>query len=97
MSKDKKVVTFEELAVSNTLEIQAVIKILERKVLITSDEVLEEVSVLKELFYEKDINSLNTIQDINLVPFPFYWLILRMISMCFNCAVSDFEFKLVIG
>ena len=72
MSKDKKVVTFEELAVSNTLEIQAVIKILERKVLITSDEVLEEVSVLKELFYEKDINSLNTIQDINLVPFPFY-------------------------
>jgi len=40
MSKDKKTVTFEELAVSNTLEIQVVIRILERKVLITADEVL---------------------------------------------------------
>jgi hypothetical protein len=39
------------LIVSNTLEIQAVIRILERKGLITSDEVLEEVSELKE---EKD-------------------------------------------
>ncbi len=48
MSKDNKLVTFEELAVSNTLEIQAVIRILERKGLITSDEVLEEVGKLKK-------------------------------------------------
>lgn len=48
MSKDIKMVTFEELTVSNTREIQAVIGILERKVLITADEVLEEVGRLKE-------------------------------------------------
>ena len=53
MSKDKKVVTFEELAVSNTLEIQAVIRILERSGLITADEVLEEVSKLKEEMEKK--------------------------------------------
>ena len=53
MSKDKKTVTFEELAVSNTPEIQSVIRILERKGLITSDEVLEEVGMLKEEMNEK--------------------------------------------
>jgi hypothetical protein len=46
-------VTFEELTVSNTLEIQAVIRILERKGLISSDEVLEEVGLLKEEIDEK--------------------------------------------
>ncbi|MEJ2616079.1 MAG: hypothetical protein P8Z35_14060 [Ignavibacteriaceae bacterium] len=53
MSKGKKTVTFEELVVSNTLEIQAIIRILERKGLITADEVLEEVSTLKEEMDEK--------------------------------------------
>ena len=53
MSKDKKTVTFEELSVSNTLEIQAVIRILEKKGLITADEVLEEVGKLKEEMDEK--------------------------------------------
>jgi hypothetical protein len=53
MSKDKKAVTFEEPAVSNTLEIQAVIRIIERKGLITSDEVLEKVGKLKEQMEEK--------------------------------------------
>jgi hypothetical protein len=53
MSKDKKAVTFEESAVSNTLEIQAVIRIIERKGLITSDEVLEKVGKLKEQMEEK--------------------------------------------
>jgi len=53
MSKDKKTVTFEELALSNALEIQAVIRTLERKGLITSDEVLEEVGKLKEEMDEK--------------------------------------------
>lgn len=53
MLKDKKLVTFEELAVSTMLEVQALIRILERKGLITSDEVLEEVSKLKEEMEEK--------------------------------------------
>jgi hypothetical protein len=48
MLKDKKAVTFDELAVSNTLEIQSVIRIPERKGLIASDEVLEDVGNLKE-------------------------------------------------
>ncbi len=53
MSKDKKIVTFEELVVSTTLEVQAIIRILEKKELITSDEVLEEVGKLKEEMDEK--------------------------------------------
>jgi len=53
MSKDDKLVTFEELTVSNMLEIQAVIRILERKGLISSDEVLEEVGVLKKEMEKK--------------------------------------------
>lgn len=53
MSKDKKLVTFEGLAVSDTLKIQAVFKILERKGLITPEEVLDEVGVLKEVMNDK--------------------------------------------
>ena len=53
MSKYKKPVTFEELAVSNFLDIQALIRILERKGLTTLYEVLEEVGMLKEEMDEK--------------------------------------------
>ena len=53
MSKQSPIVTYEELAVSNMLEIQAVIRILERKKLINQDEILEEVSVLKKEMEEK--------------------------------------------
>ena len=53
MSKDKPLVTIEEILFSNMLEIQALIKILERKGLITQDEILAEVEVLKKEMEEK--------------------------------------------
>ena len=53
MSKDDPLVSWEELAVSTMLEVQALIRILERKELITQDEILEEVEVLKKKMEEK--------------------------------------------
>ena len=53
MSKDEPLVSWEELAVSNMLEVQALIRILERKGLITQDEILAEVEVLKKEMEEK--------------------------------------------
>ena len=53
MSKDEPLVSWEELAVSNMLEVQALIRILERKGLITQDEILAEVDVLKKEMEEK--------------------------------------------
>ena len=53
MSKDNPLVSWEELAVSTMLEVQALIRILERKELITQDEILEEVEVLKKKMEEK--------------------------------------------
>ncbi len=48
MSKDKKIVTNEELIVSNMLQIEALIRILESEGLVTQEEVLEEIKLLKE-------------------------------------------------
>ena len=48
MSNDNPLVSWEELAVSTMLEVQALINILERKGLITKDEILEEVEVVKK-------------------------------------------------
>ena len=53
MSKDKPLVTVEEILFSNMLEIQALIKILERKGLVTQDEILTEVELLKKEIEEK--------------------------------------------
>ena len=53
MSKDKPMVSLEELVLSNMLEVQALIKILERKGLITQDEILTEVELLKKEMEEK--------------------------------------------
>ena len=53
MSKDNPMVSLEELVLSNMLEVQALIKILERKGLITQDEILAEVEVLKKEMEEK--------------------------------------------
>jgi hypothetical protein len=44
---ENKIVTNEELIVSNMLEIQALIRILNNKGLVTEDEILEEVKTLK--------------------------------------------------
>ena len=43
----KELVTLQELAVSNSYEIAALVAVLERKELITSTEVLEEIARLR--------------------------------------------------
>ena len=43
----KELVTLQELAVSNSYEIAALVAVLERKGLITSTEVLEEIARLR--------------------------------------------------
>ncbi|MFZ0452436.1 MAG: hypothetical protein WCE54_24075 [Ignavibacteriaceae bacterium] len=53
MSKDNPLVSWEELAASTMLEVQALIKILKRKGLITDEEILEEVEVVKQEMEEK--------------------------------------------
>ena len=53
MPKDDPLVSLEEIAVSNMLEIHTVIRILERIKLIIQDEILKEVSVLKKDMEEK--------------------------------------------
>jgi len=52
MSKNK-IVSNEELLVSNMLEIQALIRILKKKGITTEDEILEEVKALKVEMDEK--------------------------------------------
>jgi hypothetical protein len=54
---ENKIVTNEELIVSNMLEIQALIRILNNKGLVTEDEILEEVKTLK-LEMEKKIKKM---------------------------------------
>ena len=44
----KELVTLQELAVSNTYEIAALVAVLERKGLLTAAEVLEEIKRLKQ-------------------------------------------------
>ena len=53
MSKDNPLVSWEELAASTMLEVQAIITILENKGIITKDEFLEEVEVVKKEMEEK--------------------------------------------
>lgn len=43
-----QVVTLEELAVSNSFEIAALVNVLERKGIVTSHEVLAEIKSLRE-------------------------------------------------
>ena len=53
MSDQNKIVSNEELLVSNMLEIQALIRILKKKGITTEDEILEEVKALKVEMDEK--------------------------------------------
>jgi hypothetical protein len=53
MSKDDQFVSWEELAVSTMLEVQALIRISENKGLIMQDEILAEVEVLKKEMEQK--------------------------------------------
>ncbi|MFZ4589391.1 MAG: hypothetical protein ACOYN6_00205 [Ignavibacteria bacterium] len=44
---DKKSVTVEDIVLSNMFEIEAVIRLLEKKGLLTHSEVLEELKIIK--------------------------------------------------
>jgi hypothetical protein len=48
-----EIISNQELLVSNMLEIQALIRILEKKGITTEDEILEEVKALKVEMEEK--------------------------------------------
>lgn len=50
---NRKLVTNEELILSNMLEIQALIRILERKGITTQSEILEEVVKVKDELEEQ--------------------------------------------
>ena len=54
MSKDDPLVSLEEIALSNMLQTEAVIRILERKGLITQDKVLEESKSFEKRDGEED-------------------------------------------
>ena len=54
-NKNKETVSLEELAISNMYEIEAVIRVLEKKGLLTQDEVIKEIKKLKEE-HSKKIN-----------------------------------------
>ncbi len=50
---DEKIITNQELLVSNMLEIQALIRILTKKGITNEDEILDEVKALKVEMDEK--------------------------------------------
>lgn len=50
---DEKIITNQELIVSNTLDIQALIRILSKKGTTNDDEILDEVKALKVEMDEK--------------------------------------------
>ena len=54
MSKEENpVVTVEEIAISNMYEIQAVIKLLVKKGLLTEEEIVQEIQELQKEHIEK--------------------------------------------
>ena len=53
MCKKNSVVTVEEIAISNMYEIQAVIKLLVKKGLLTEEEIVQEIRELQKEQIEK--------------------------------------------
>jgi len=51
---ERKTVTVEELALSNAYQLEAMINVLERKGLLTKDEVLKELEVIGATREKKD-------------------------------------------
>lgn len=61
MSENNRLITDQELLVSNMLEVQAMIRILCKKGITTEDEVMQEIVKLKEEMEQKmkDSQKLN--------------------------------------
>ena len=61
MSENNRLITDQELLVSNMLEVQAMIRILCRKGITTEDEIMQEIVKLKEEMEQKmkDMQKLN--------------------------------------
>ncbi len=61
MSENNRLITDQELLVSNMLEVQAMIRVLVKKGITTEDEVMQEIVKLKEELEQKmkDSQKLN--------------------------------------
>jgi len=53
---ERETVTVEELALSNAYQLEAMLNVLERKGLLTSKEVLDELEVVAQTKGRKEIN-----------------------------------------
>ena len=53
MEKDRETVTWEEMAYSNYLSIEAIVNVLIRKNLMTKEEILDEIKILKHKHHSK--------------------------------------------
>ncbi len=60
MEKERETVTWEETAYSNYLSVEAIVNLLIRKKLMTKDEILDEIKMLKHKHHSKP-NSLLTV------------------------------------
>jgi len=54
--KDGETVTVEQLALSNAYQLEAMINVLERKGILTSKEVLDEMEVIVAAQEKKEVN-----------------------------------------
>ena len=53
MGKERETVTWEEMAYSNYLSIEAIVNLLIRKGLMTKEEILDEIKILKHKYHSK--------------------------------------------
>ncbi len=53
MEKERQTVTWEEMAYSNYLSVEAIVNLLIRKKLLTKEEILDEIKMLKHKHHSK--------------------------------------------
>ena len=53
MEKDRETVTWEEMAYSNYLSIEAIVNLLIRRGMMTKEEILDEIKILKHKHHSK--------------------------------------------
>ena len=53
MEKERQTVTWQEMAYSNYLSIEAIVNLLIRKELMTKKEIIEEIKILKHKHHSK--------------------------------------------
>jgi len=53
MEKERETVTWEEMTYSNYLSLEAIVNLLIRKELMTKEEIIEEIKILKHKHHSK--------------------------------------------